>query len=69
MTRLFEIRDKTNKMIYLSDERWKHIVSRHPEVNNKEEIQDALAQPTVIQQDKLDDLLHYCYRFNKTRNR
>ena len=69
MVKLFEVRDKNNKIIYLSDERWKHIVIRHSEVNDIEEIRETIVKPLVINQDKFDEHLNYYYRFNKLKNR
>ena len=69
MARLFEIKDKAGKIIYLSDERWKHIAARHPEVASTYEIQETGSGPLIIKQDKFDALLMYYYRFNNVKKR
>lgn len=32
--RFFELKDKNNRVIYLTKERWLHISKEHPEVSN-----------------------------------
>ncbi len=69
MTRLFEVKDKFNRTIYLSNERWKHITTRHPEVTDIEEIREVILNPLIVKQDKFDEFLNYYYRFNKSKKR
>ncbi len=69
MTRLFEVKDKSSRTIYLSNERWKHITTRHPEVTDIEEIREAVLNPLVIKQDRFDESLKYYYRFNKPKKK
>lgn len=69
MVKLFEIKGKSERIIYLSDERWKHIASKHPDINNIEDIKDTIILPLIIKQDKFDESLYYYYRFDKQRKR
>ncbi len=69
MARIFEVKDKTKRIIHLSDERWKHIVTRHPEVTDMEEIRETILGPLTIKPDVFDSALNYYYCFNKTKNR
>ena len=32
--KIFEIKDKTGRKIYLTKERWKHICEEHPDVSD-----------------------------------
>lgn len=66
MVRIFEIKDKDNKIIYLTDEQWKHIITRHSDVNI-EEMKETILNPLIIKQDKIDRFLLYYYRFNKLK--
>jgi hypothetical protein len=49
--------------IRLSDERWRHILKRHPELQDqKEKVLDTLASPDLIQEGDVDTLIsarHY----------
>ena len=52
----FEIKDKTGRKIHLSDERWNHIVTEHPELANKiEEIKEILLNPLIIGRSKNEE--------------
>ena len=66
MVRIFEIKDKDNKIIYLTDEQWKHITTRHSDVNI-EGVKETVLNPLIIKQDKIDRFLLYYYRFNKLK--
>ena len=62
--RLFEIRDRTGRIIYITLERWHHIPRRHPNiVGCFEEIQATIAYPTAFRksEDKPDVRLYYRY--------
>ena len=57
MIRIFETKDKTNRIIYLSEERWKHIVQQHNEMQDIfsiERIKDTLLNPNIIIPDNYD---------------
>ncbi len=52
------VRSRNGVPVRLSDERWRHIVSRHPEVEGqRERVLEALAEPDIIQQGDLGELL------------
>lgn len=60
MSKLFEVRDSKNREIYLSEERWRHIVSEHPELSGKiENIKETIVQPSFIRQSKYDKKLTF----------
>ena len=68
---IIEVKDKSGRNIYLTDERWKHI-SKHPEMQDKfalERIKETLMIPNVITQDKYDIKKYVYYRFYKDRGR
>ena len=65
MAHLFEIRDSTNRTIYLTQERWEHI-SEHPEISDGlEQIKETIILPTSILYSPRDEKVHYCFRFYK----
>ena len=46
MTWIFEVEDKSDRKIHLSDERWKHLNQEHPEVAPYlEDIKETLKNP------------------------
>jgi len=67
MFRIFEEFDKTERKIYLTVERWKHI-QKHSEMSDKlEEIKDVLAKPLKITDYLFEkDVKHY-YKYYKDR--
>ncbi len=69
MIRLFEIKDRNGKIIYITNERWKHITSKHQDISEIEKIKDTIFLPLIIKQDKLDENLYYYYRYDKIRKR
>lgn len=49
---------KNHVPIRLTEERWWHIVSRHPEMNNQhEQVLETLAEPDIIQQGDSGELM------------
>ena len=63
MVKIFQIEDKSGRLIYLSHERWSHI-HKHPEMPNKlEQIKETLVQPLKIVD--VDDAVKYYYRYYK----
>ena len=67
MARVFEAKDKTGRNIYLSDERWKHIL-KHSEMSNQtEQIKDILLQPDKITEVDYDPDVKFYYRYYKDR--
>jgi hypothetical protein len=44
--------------VRLTEERWQHIVSRHPEMDNqREQVLETLAEPDMIQQGDFGEVL------------
>lgn len=67
MPRIFETKDKSGRIIYLTDERWKHIL-KHPEMANQlEQIKDTLSQPDTIKIIEQDLDVRFYYRYYKDR--
>ena len=67
MPRIFETKDKSGRIIYLTDERWRHIV-KHPEMANQlEQIKDTLLHPDTITTVELDLIVRFYYRYYKDR--
>ncbi len=61
---IFEITDKSNRKIHLSEERWKHINQRHPEIAPLlKECKNALLSPTKVTFDEKDHNLAYYYKY------
>jgi len=65
---LFEIKDKNEKLIYLSRERWKHIVSEHPYLSNSlEKIKETILNPLAIRSSIYNENLKLYFRYYKER--
>ena len=63
--RVFEVKDKSGRKIYLTDERWKHIL-KHPEMQDKlaiERIKESLLNPVKIID--VDEDVRYYYKHYK----
>ena len=66
MALIFSIKDKSGRLIYLTKNGWKHIVSRHPVLSNKiEDITETLKNPSVRKQSGHSEKVWYCYRYYK----
>ena len=67
MKKVFKVKDKTGRIIYLSSERWKkHILQEHPYLSNKlEDIKEALIKPTITTPSKYNADVRYYLRWNK----
>ena len=64
---IFEVIDKKSKLVYLTKERWSHIIKEHPIINNKiEDIKETLKNPLAIREGTRDHntLLYYKYYKN-----
>ncbi|MBI2109766.1 hypothetical protein HYT58_01180 [Candidatus Woesearchaeota archaeon] len=48
MSLIFEVIDKTKRKIYLTEERWKHILKHSEMQNNLDEIKETLSNPQQI---------------------
>ncbi|MDP4012918.1 MAG: hypothetical protein Q8R00_04920 [Candidatus Nanoarchaeia archaeon] len=66
MENLIEVKDKFNKIIYLSKERWKHINEDHPEIAGYLKwFELVLKNPTKVASNSLDAKVKYFYRYLK----
>lgn len=64
---VLETTDKTGKNIYLTRERYKHIL-RHPEMHNRtEEIIETLKNPLKITDYSLEEDIKYYYQYIKSK--
>ena len=67
MPRIFYTKDKTGRNVYLTDERWRHIL-KHPEMSNQiEQIKDTLLYPDKITNVNYDPDVGFYYRYYKDR--
>ncbi len=67
---MFEVKDKTGRIIYLTRERYKHITSLHPDmVGRLEDIKQALTKPTLIVPHKYDNNMRNYYLYYKDKKR
>ena len=67
MPRIFESKDKSGRNIYLTDERWKHIL-KHPEMDNQlEQIKHTLLHPDTITKIEQDPDVRFYYKYYKNR--
>ncbi len=65
--RIFEVKDKSGRLINLPDERWKHLL-KHPEMQEKfvlEKVKDTLINPDTITSDRHDQRKHVYYKYYK----
>ena len=68
MTKLFEVRDKTGRNVYLPSITWSHIVRKHPYVSSYfEEIKETVQKPDKITDYSLDKDVRYHYKYYKHR--
>ena len=64
--RIFEVKDKTGRKIYLTKERWTHINIEHPEVSHYFFIlEEVLTNPLRITDYENDEKVKYYYRYLK----
>lgn len=64
MPDIFEIIDKKSRKVRLTRERWEHIRTEHPNVENHEEIIDTLQKPDKIIGDEREDV-EYFFKYFK----
>ena len=63
---LFEIKDKSGRTIYLTQERWKHISKEHPNISGKiEEIKNILTNPVIITESEKNVNVKFYYKYYK----
>ena len=55
---MLTIRSRDGVPVRLTDERWRHVVNRHPEMKDqRERVLEALAEPDMIQRGDFGELL------------
>lgn len=65
MAHVLEVVDKTRRMIYLTDERYKHIL-KHPEMQNKlDEIRKTIEKPLKVTEYHYDNNIKLYYSYHK----
>ena len=72
MDKIFEVVDKTGRRIYLSEEKWQHISSKHSEIGGAkrlDEIKETLINPTIIVKHRFDESKRNYYRYYKDKQR
>lgn len=63
---LNKILDKFGRTIILTDEHWRHIILRHPELKNHQaDLAKTLAIPDIIVQNELDQKILLYHKFYK----
>lgn len=63
MANIFEIRDKTGRIISLSDEGWTHIAMKHPNLGSSIEcIKETLCQPLFLNESPMHKGVMYYHR-------
>ena len=67
MAKIFEVKDKSGRIIYLTGERWNHIL-KHPEMSNQiEQIKDTLLYPDKVAKIEHDPDIRFYYKYYKER--
>ena len=73
MTNVFEVIDKSGRRVHLSNERWKHIRKKHPEIQDFEQIKETIQKPDKITSYNYDETvyydetIYYFYKYYKNR--
>jgi dsDNA-specific endonuclease/ATPase MutS2 len=68
LEKVFTVMDKQGKSIYLSKERWKHILKEHPELSHcLSEVQQTLRRPLKVTESEYDKAIKYYYTYQKKR--
>ena len=67
MSRILELKDRTGRTVYLTDERYGHII-KHPEMQNSIHIiERTIKNPNKISRYSLDPNIRYYYSYQKNR--
>ncbi len=67
MSWILKAKDKSGRIIYLSKERWAHIL-KHPEmVNQQHSIRETLQKPDILNKFKFEPSIRFYYRYSKQR--
>ena len=62
----FEVKDKTNHKLRMTDWNWQHIIRKHPEISSeKEKIIETLEKPDKINVSLRDENIRYYYKYYK----
>ncbi len=65
---IFEVIDKTDRKLRMTDWNWAHIIRRHPEVSaEKEKIIETLEHPDRITDSLKDEKAKFYYKYYKNR--
>ncbi len=66
MNILFEVIDKTDRKLRMTDYNWQHIVRRHPEIaSQKENVIETLEKPDKITDSPDKEEIKYYYKYYK----
>ena len=66
--KIFEVKDKTGRIIYLTKERWSHINIEHPELSQYIfKLEEVLQKPLKIMDHEEDEKVKYYYQFIKEK--
>ena len=66
---VFQIKDKTGKLVYLTKERHKHIL-KHPKMHDQiDVIKDIIRNPTIIRFNEDDVKVIYYYKDYKPKDK
>jgi len=66
--KLFKVKDKNGREIYLTTETWYHVVSEHPNLADKyEDIKITITNPLIIKESIHDPEVKYYYTYSKKR--
>ena len=67
MARVLEVKDKNGKLVYLTDERYNHIL-KHPEMQNSLQIiEQAIRNPDKTEKYSIDSAIRLYYTYHKSR--
>jgi len=66
---IFEIKDKTSRVIRLTDERWKHILHEHLQAIDIETVIHTLQSPIKIKPSFYDVSVGWYYSYSKNKNK
>ena len=74
MEKIFEVEDKTGRIIYLPKKQWLHIASEHPEVGSKyeriiETIIETIIEPLFINNHNKDENVKYYHKRYKENDK
>ena len=68
MNVIFEVTDKTDRKLRMTDWNWKHIIKRHPDVSSEmEKIIETLKKPDKILDSIKDEMSRFYYKYYKHR--